>query len=171
MKNRFNNPYEEPENNEQLEEILRKFSEENPEVQIKMMKADTPEARKALVEGYMNMRPKHPEQIIAYETEMFGPYDQKQWTSEREFIIKSFQRGMFNKILYSYQNPGWGGAHTSIRDKKELNLNLNRIDEEFERIPDVSIKYALGMNLEIQGYDSEKQRIIIENDFRKFKGI
>ena len=152
---------------DEVEEVIKKFSEEHPEVDMRIMKADTPEAKKALAEIYMNMRPKHPEQLVAYETKMEGPYTKEQWPAERAFIVKAFGRSIFNKMLYS--GP-FGGAHTSVEDEKELNRELNNIDEGFERNPEGTLRYALGMNLEIQGYDSEKQRLITENDFKKFRG-
>lgn len=170
MKNQFSNQDEEPKKEDQIEEMYRRFAEEHPEIPIQRMKADTPEARKVLAEIYMAKRTKHPEQIIAYETKTQGPYTREQWPNERAFLLKSFRMGMFNKMIYIFVNPDGGGAHTKIANEKGLEEHLARIDEEFERTPGVGVEYNLGMNLEIQGYDSEKQRLIVEKDFRKFKG-
>jgi|SRR3989338_731881 len=165
-KNRLEDFWEETPQ-DKVEDLIRKFTEEHPEVNMTIMKADTPEAKKALAEMYMNMRPKHPEQIIAYETKMEGPYTKEQWPTEREFIVKAFKRGMFNKMLY---DGPFGGAHTSVEDERELEWNLHNIDDGFEREPNGTLRYALGMNLEVQGYDSKEQRLITENDFRMFRG-
>lgn len=149
-----------------IEDLIRRFSEEHPEINITIMRADTPEAKKALTDIYRDMRPKHPEQIIAYETKIEGPYTKKQWPAERRFIVKAFKRRMFNKILYF--GP-FSGACISVKDERELKWNLRNIDDGFKREPNGTLRYALGMNLEIQGYDSKEQRLITENDFRKFK--
>jgi len=167
MVNRLENFGEEPEGDE-IEELFREFSEEHPEVPIRIMKADTPEAKKKLAEMYMNSRPKHPEQVVAYETEMQGPYTRQEWPAERAFIEKAFKMGMFNKVFY--HGPS-SGEHDFIRDVDHLNRKLDRIGNEFERNLEGTLKYLLGMNLEVQGYDSKKQRLITENDIRKFKGI
>lgn len=167
VKNRLEDFGEEPKRDNE-ENLIEKFSKEHPEINMRIIKADTPKAKKAFAEMYMNMRPKHPEQIIAYETEMEGPYTKEQWPTERAFIVTAFKRGMFNKMLY---DGPFGGAHTSVKDEQDLKWNLHNIDDGFERQPNGTLRYSLGMNLEVQGYDSKNQRLITENDFRKFKGI
>lgn len=166
MTNRIRKPIKSKKS--KLEQALVDFSKAHPEIAMQMVTLDTPEARKAFAKQYMANRPKHPEQIIAYE---MTPQDftRGQWVFERQFVLRAFERGMFNKMIYTC--PNGGGAHTDVRDKNALNIYLADIDRGFRENPQGRVNYAIGMNLEVQGYDPKTQSLKVEKDWRKFKGI
>lgn len=153
---------------ERVEQAITKFSRKHPEVNLQRLTFDTPEAKRDFIKRYMASQPKHPEQIVAYETD-FQNFTREQWTFERNFLLRAFERGMFNKIFYTC--PDGGGELANVTNKKDLSKYLADIDRGFEKNPQGNVRYSIGMNLEMQGYDSNNQTLRVESDWKKFKGL
>ena len=86
------------------------------------------------------------ENEVHYVTEFQGSYKKVEWLKEREFIKKAYNLGMINKIFYNIYT---GGRATQINNKRELEDILMEIDDSFEKKPEQTMNYSVGMSLRI----------------------